>query len=80
MNWPAIIGVAVVCMLIGAAIGSNKGQGAAGAWLGLLLGPIGLLLCLTMKTTPAHAAAQAEAVDAERAKLRAQREAGHTDS
>ena len=68
---PVIIGVAAICALLGAAIGSNRGQGAAGFWLGLFLGPLGLLLCLTMKTTPAAAAARAEAIEVERARLRA---------
>ncbi len=75
MNWPAIIATSVICSLIGAGIGSSRGQGGAGFWLGLLLGPIGLLLCLIMKTTPAVAAARLEAIEAERAKLRAQRDA-----
>jgi len=34
-----------------------------------------VLLCLTMKTTPEYAAARAEAIEAERAKLRAKRDA-----
>lgn len=70
MNLPVIIAVAAVCAILGAAIGSNRGQAAAGFWLGLLLGPIGILLCLTMKTTPVAAASRAEAIEAERAKLR----------
>lgn len=74
MNLPVVIAVATVCCLIGAAIGSGRGQGGAGALLGLLLGPIGVLLCLTMKDTPQHAAARAEAIEAERAKLRASRD------
>ena len=71
---PVIIAVAAVCCLIGAGIGSNRGQGGAGALLGLFLGPIGVLLCLTMKTTPEYAAARAEAIEAERRRLR-----GETD-
>jgi hypothetical protein len=74
LNWPAIVVDAVICCIIGAAIGSNRGQGGAGAWLGLLLGPIGVLLCLTMKATPAVAAARLEAIEAERARIRAERE------
>ena len=74
MNWPAIFIDALVCCVIGGAIGSGKGQGGAGAWLGLLFGPIGVLLCLTMKPTPAFAAARAEAIEAERARIREQRD------
>lgn len=70
MNWPVIVVVAVVCCLIGGAIGGGRGQGGAGALLGLFLGPIGLLLCLTMKPTAAYAAARAEEIEAERRKLR----------
>lgn len=69
---PVIVTIALICCIIGAAIGSGRGQGGAGALLGLLLGPLGVLLCLTMKTTPAAAAARAEAIEAERAKLRSQ--------
>lgn len=67
---PVIVAVAAVCCILGAAIGSGKGQGGAGALLGLLLGPLGVLLTLFMKTTPAAEAARQEAIEAERAKLR----------
>ncbi|QOR55823.1 MAG: hypothetical protein YHS30scaffold324_55 [Catenulispora phage 69_17] len=78
MNAQAIVIDAVICCVIGAGIGSSKGQGGAGFWLGLLFGPIGLILCLTMKPTPAVAAARLEAIEAERAKIRAQ-QAGTVD-
>jgi hypothetical protein len=74
MNWPAIITVAALCCIIGGAIGAGRGQGSQGAILGLLLGPLGVLLCLTMKTTPEYAAARAEAIEAERRKLRGEPE------
>lgn len=74
MSIQAIIIDAVVCCILGAAIGSGKGQSGAGFWLGLLLGPLGVLLCLTMKATPAYAAARAEAIEAEREQIRAQRD------
>ena len=35
--------------IIGAAIGSRKNSGCAGALLGLLLGPIGLIIALCMR-------------------------------
>lgn len=69
---PVIIVDAVICCIIGAAIGSNRGQGNQGALLGLFLGPIGVLLCLTMKPTVEYAAARAEAIEAERARIRAE--------
>lgn len=65
-----VIAVAAVCCFLGAGIGAGRGQTGAGAFLGLFLGPIGLLLCLTMKDTPEHAAMRAEAIEAERRKLR----------
>jgi hypothetical protein len=67
-----IIGVAAICCLLGAGIGSSKGQGGAGAVLGLLLGPLGILFCLFMKPTVAYEAQRAEALEAERARIRAQ--------
>lgn len=45
----AIIIVAVFCALIGAAIGSPKGQAGAGFFLGFLLGPIGIIVIAVMK-------------------------------
>jgi uncharacterized membrane protein YeaQ/YmgE (transglycosylase-associated protein family) len=38
--------VAVICGFIGYAIGNGRGRGTAGFWLGLLLGPIGVLAAL----------------------------------
>lgn len=76
MSIQAIVIDAVICCIIGAAIGSGKGQGGAGFWLGLVLGPLGVLLCLTMKPTAAYAAARAEEIEAERERIRAQRDGG----
>lgn len=80
MSLQFIIIDAVICCLIGAAIGSGRGQGGQGALLGLILGPLGVLLCLTMKDTPAHAAARAEAIEAERRKLRGEDPAANRQS
>jgi hypothetical protein len=61
---------AIICLVIAGAIGSNRGRGGDGVLLGLLLGPLGVLLALTLKPTPAYVAARAEEVEAERRKLR----------
>jgi hypothetical protein len=74
VNVQAIVIGAVICSFLGLIIGSTKGQGGAGFFLGALLGPLGLILCLIMKPTPAIAAAREEAIEAERARLRAQRD------
>lgn len=39
----------VICGFIGAAIGSNKNMGCAGFLLGVLLGPIGIIIIAVMK-------------------------------
>lgn len=61
---------ALICLIIGGAIGSSRGRGGDGVLLGLLLGPLGVLLALTLKPTVEYAAARAEAIEAERRKLR----------
>ena len=38
----------IACAVVGWAIGQTKSRGGQGALLGCLLGPIGLLFCLTM--------------------------------
>lgn len=75
MNAQVIVIDAVICGFLGLIIGSTKGQPGAGFFLGALLGPLGLLFCLIMKPTPAIAAARIEAIEAERARIRAQRDA-----
>ncbi|NUP52097.1 MAG: hypothetical protein HOW97_32960 [Catenulispora sp.] len=62
--------VAIVCCVIGGNIGSGKGRFDAGAFLGLLLGPVGLLVLLLLPPTIEAAAIRAEAIEAERRKLR----------
>jgi len=62
----------IICAFIGLAIGSSKGQAAAGFLLGLLLGPVGLLIALIMKPSIQVQAQRAEAVDFERARIREQ--------
>lgn len=65
-----IVTDALICLVIAGAIGSSRGRGGDGVLLGLVLGPLGVLLALTLKTSPEFAAARAEAIEAERRKLR----------
>lgn len=44
-----IIIVAIVCAVIGVVIGGGKGMAGAGLALGLLLGPIGVIVIAVMK-------------------------------
>ena len=44
--------VALLCALGGQAIGRTKGRERAGFWLGLLLGPFGLILIALLSRTP----------------------------
>lgn len=71
MSTPALVGVAVICMLLGMVIGSSKGFAGLGAVLGLL-GPVGILILAFMKPTIAIQAKRAEDLEAARAQLRAQ--------
>jgi hypothetical protein len=41
--------VFIICGVIGAALASEKGRGAAGFWLGFVFGPIGILIALLLK-------------------------------
>lgn len=52
-DYTPFIAVWVVCGLIGAAIGSSKNLGCAGFMLGVLLGPIGLIVIAVMAAKPA---------------------------
>ena len=52
-----ILGIAAVCACFGGAIGSTKGRTVEGAVLGLLLGPIGLILIAVIPRTPESQAA-----------------------
>lgn len=40
--------VAVLCGVLGAVIGDGKGRAVAGFWIGLLLGPIGLIIAAVL--------------------------------
>ncbi|NUQ98878.1 MAG: hypothetical protein HOY79_20735 [Streptomyces sp.] len=71
-----IAAVAIVCCVIGGNIGSGKGRFDAGAFLGLLLGPVGLLVLLLLPPTIEAAAVRAEAIEAERRKLRGEDPSG----
>ena len=44
-----VIVIIIISAVLGWAIGSGKGKGGAGLALGLLLGPIGVLIVLFMK-------------------------------
>lgn len=48
----AVVGLGlIVCGFIGMAIGGTKGRRAAGFWLGVFLGPIGLVVMAAMSMT-----------------------------
>ena len=68
MNPGAVLGIfiffAVVSGLIGLAIGSGKGRGAAGFWLGFFLGAIGWIIVAVMQATPEAEAARTKLVNA----------------
>ena len=66
------IGIWCACLLIGAAIGANKGKGSAGAWLGALLGPLGILIIAIDRPSPETQARREMAIADARANLRAQ--------
>jgi hypothetical protein len=66
----------LIIAMISAAIGSGKGSAGGGFTLGLLLGPLGLILTACMRPTPAAQAAREAAVEVERAKLRSQAQGG----
>jgi len=72
---PVIVFGAVICGFLGLAIGGGKGYAGFGFFLGAILGPLGLIIIAATKPTPAIAAAREEAIETERARLRAQREA-----
>ena len=70
------VGVAVVCLFLGMIIGSAKGFTGLGLILGLLLGPLGVLIVACMKATPEVQAKRELAVEAAREQLR-RRDAEH---
>ena len=43
---------ALVCSAIGYGIGATRNRAAQGAWLGLLLGPIGIIIILVLTPLP----------------------------
>ena len=55
-----LVVVWLVCAFLGALIGSSKGQAAAGFFLGLLLGVIGLIIVVFLK--PADSSKQSKRV------------------
>lgn len=65
-------GIAFVCLLLGMLIGSAKGFTGTGILLGLLLGPLGVLIVATMKATPEVQAKRMLEVEAATARLREQ--------
>lgn len=68
----AYVIVAVLSLFIGLVAGGSKGFAGLGAFLGLLLGPLGVLIVLCMKPTVEVQAQRAEALEAARARLRTQ--------
>jgi len=42
----------IACALLGVAIGDTKGRSTIGFWLGVLLGPIGVVIVALMSATP----------------------------
>lgn len=64
----------ILCVLIAWAIGSSKGAGGAGLFLGLLFGPLGIIFALITKPSVAVQAqrdvALEQAREAERERLR----------
>lgn len=74
MNVQVVIVVAVICGFLGLVIGGSKGYAGFGFFLGAALGPLGLIIIAVTKPTPAIAAAREEAIEAERARIRQQRE------
>jgi F0F1-type ATP synthase assembly protein I len=63
------VGVAFVCLFLGMIIGSAKGFTGLGLVLGLLLGPLGVLIVACMKATPEVQAKREVDIEAARAKL-----------
>jgi len=67
------VAIDVVCLFLGMIIGGSKGFTGLGIFLGLVLGPLGVLIVAVMKPTPEVQAKREMAVEAER--MRLQREA-----
>ena len=72
----AYVAVDVICLFLGMIIGGSKGFTGLGLFLGLVLGPLGVLIVAVMKPTPEVQAKREMAVEAERARLRDQRPGG----
>lgn len=66
------VAIDVVCLFLAMIIGGSKGFAGLGIFLGLLLGPLGVLIVAVMKPTPEVQAKREMAVEAERAKLQGQ--------
>lgn len=73
------VGVAVVCLFLGMIIGSAKGVTGLGLILGLLLGPLGVLIVARMKATPEVQAKRTLAIEAAVAAERARLQSGPPD-
>jgi F0F1-type ATP synthase assembly protein I len=67
------IGIDFACLMIGMMIGSAKGFTGLGIILGLILGPLGVLMLAVMKSTPEVQAKRELAVAAARTQLQQQR-------
>ena len=62
--WAVVIVAALVFAVIGESMGAPKGYSGAGFFLGLLFGPIGLVIIAVMGRTPADQARYDESVEA----------------
>lgn len=59
----------IICLFLGMIIGGSKGFAGLGIVLGLLLGPLGVLIVAVMKATPEVQAKREMEVEAARARL-----------
>jgi hypothetical protein len=71
-----VLVIAAVCALTGAWIGHHKGQTAAGAWLGALLGVLGVLIIVCVPKTRERKIEEARARQEIEAAAREQRGPG----
>jgi hypothetical protein len=73
------VGIAFVCLFLGMVIGGSKGFAGLGIVLGLLLGPLGVLIVACMKATPEVQAKRTLAIEAAIAAERARLQSGPPD-
>lgn len=73
MNLGVAAAIYVLSVIFAVAIGGGKGQSGTGLALGVFLGPLGALIMLFSKPSLEIQAQRAEALEAARAKARAER-------